>query len=174
MRFWNYLPFFKVLFGASIDSEVIVKSSSQIIKYIEEHLPQYGVLKDSNGFVYLDLDDAYIRKLISYIEQYGFEEPPYFGTPDLVGAHISVIYPEELVDQEAKKIKELGNNISFTSLECQIVHPPKWGGIEEIYLVVIEAKELSKIRESYGLPVQNFPFHITIGIKPKSVEGKSF
>lgn len=120
--------------------------------------------------MYVDLDDAYIHKLVTFIQDKGFEEPPYFGNGNLVGAHISVIYPSELEKGEIEKIQEFGEEIHFEIKACEVVHPPKWQGIDEVYIIVVESPELDRIRMKYGLPAKKYDFHITIGVKPKIVE----
>ena len=147
-----------------------IPSDSIVLKYVENHLPHCGVLKNSGRFVYVDVDDEYIHKLISFIQKDGFEEPPYFGAEDLVGAHISVIYPEEIKKFIVEDIQECGETISFTPKRCEVVNPPIWQGIDEVYFIVVEAPELDRIREKYGLPKRKYEFHITIGVKPKVAE----
>ena len=140
---------------------------SQIMDYVEKKLPHCGVLKMTPTFVFVDLDDAYIHSLTPFIEQDGFQEPPYFGDPYTEGAHISIMYSEEVKKYGIKKIAECGEVIHFTPKTCEIVHHSTWKEMEEIYLIVVDAPELDKIRKKYGLPPLNFPFHITIGVKPK-------
>lgn len=138
-----------------------------ILNYAENQLPHWGILKNSDGFIYVDLDDGYIHKLTPFIQQQGFEEPPYFGSPDLVGAHISVVYPDELTKYGIKEISELGEKIHFSLTGCNVVHPPNWEEIEEVYFIAVDAPELDEIRQKYGLPKRRYEFHITIGVKPK-------
>jgi hypothetical protein len=142
----------------------------QVIDYAEHKLPHCGVLKMTKTFVYVDLDDAYIHSLIPFIQEEGFQEPPYFGNPYTEGAHISVVYPDEMEKYGIKKIPECGELIYFTPKACKIEHPPKWKGIDEVYFIVVEAPQLEMIRKKYGLPLQNFDFHITIGVKPKKAK----
>lgn len=142
----------------------------KILEYAQSRLPHEGILKSSQGFVYVDVDDAFIYKLLPFIQEGGFEAPPYFGRSDLVGAHITVIYPDEVKKYGIKKIRETEEVISFTPKTCQIVHPQKWHDIDEVFLLVVDAPELDLIREKYGLPRREYDFHITIGIKPKMVK----
>jgi len=142
---------------------VAILNCAPIIDYIHENLPNYGVLKQSDGFVYVDLDDEYVHSLISFIEEEGFQEPPYFGDSTLVGAHITVIYPHEMTG--ANQIKECGEVIEFTPQQCQVVHPPRWKKVDEVYFITVDCPQLDKIRERYHLPKREYPFHITIGIK---------
>lgn len=163
----NVSIFLMVSFATCIAEEIPAPSCPVILNYIDKNLPHQGTLKNSNGFVYVDLDDNYVYKLISFIQQDGFQEPPYFGSPGLVGAHITVMYPEETKKYGIKEMKEYGSTISFVPTKCQVVHPPRWEGIDEVYFIVVEAPELDKIREKYGLPKREYDFHITIGVKPK-------
>ena len=141
--------------------------SPEIMHYVDNHLSHSGILKSSDGFLYVDIDDAYIHKLISFIHEEGFKEPPYFGKPGLVGAHISVIYYDEANNYGLGEVEECGKLIIFTPKQCQVVHPPKWKETESLYLITVEAPELDRIRKKYGLPRREYEFHITVGIKPK-------
>lgn len=142
------------------------ESCPKILDYAKKHLPGEGILKSTQNFVYVDIDDAYIHDLISFLKEDGFEEPKYFGTSDLVGAHITVIYPDEIKEYGAKGIAECGEKIPFAPKECKIAHPPQWEDNESVYFIVIDAPELDQIREKYGLPFRAHDFHITIGVKP--------
>jgi len=141
-----------------------------ILEYIQRQLPHCGVLKNSEGFVYVNVDDEYVHKLVSFIKDEGFEEPPYFGDAGLVGAHITVIYPDEVKKYGIKEIQECGKTINFTPKKCQVVRPPKWEKIDQVYFVVVEAPELDQIREKYGLPKREYDFHITIGVKANKIQ----
>lgn len=144
-----------------------LSSCPAILSYVKANLPQQGVLKKAGGFVYVDLDDAYIHKLAPFIEQEGFEEPPYFGKPGLVGAHITVIYPTEMKKHPIETLEESDEIIRFTLKTCQIVYPHRRKEVDEIYLLVVDAPELDLVRKKYGLHKLTHPFHITLGIKPK-------
>ena len=139
------------------------ESCARVLECVDAELACSGVLKSTGGFVYVDVEDAYVHRLISLIQEEGFVEPPYFGS-GLVGAHISVIYPDEMNQRE---IEECDKMIQFTPITCEIVHPLKWNGIDEVYFIVVEAPELDQVREKYGLPKREYAFHITIGIKPR-------
>lgn len=128
-------------------------------------LPCVGVLRENEeGFVYIDIDDRFIHDLVRFIESEGFEAPPYFG-PGRIGAHISVICKDE---EKYGPIEECGQIFSFTPVACQVVHPPHWTGVEEVYLIEVDVPGLDLIREKYGLPQKEFPFHIAIGVKRKA------
>ncbi|MCB1108259.1 MAG: hypothetical protein KDK44_01235 [Chlamydiia bacterium] len=166
MKFVKYCFLFLAIACQKLPAREI-SSCPQILTYIENHLPLQGILKKSGDFIYVDLDDGYVHKLIPFIEKDGFQPPPYFGSSDLVGAHITVVYPAEVHKYKIKDIQECGEKIHFSLKTCQIVHPPRWEGIDEIYLIVVDSPELDKIRQRYGLPKKEYNFHITIGVKPK-------
>lgn len=125
----------------------------------------FGILKEKDGFVYVDVDDRYIHDLEKFVSQMGFEEPPYFGKKGLVGAHITVITAKEKAKYRIGKILQLGEEIPFTLTNCKIVSPPNWRGVEQVYILEVSSPILDNIRDSYNLPKIKFPFHITIGVK---------
>jgi len=140
-----------------------------MINYAQEHLPPCGLLQEVKGqFIYVKVDDLYIYKLLDFIRNEGYEEPPYFGQPDLVGAHISVIYPDEMQNGKIEPIDELGKVICFQIKGCEIVHPPNWKDVDQVYILTLYAPELDEMRKKYGLPKRKYDFHITIGIKRKT------
>lgn len=139
----------------------------KLLRYIEENLPHTGVIKKAQGFVYVDVDDDYIHKLIGYIADVGFVEPPYFQESKSAGAHITVIYPEEMEKFGIETIAELGENISFKVTDCKIVRPSGRSSFQEAYLLIVDAPALDQIRKKYGLPKRQYEFHITVGVKPK-------
>jgi Swiss Army Knife, 2H phosphoesterase domain len=140
-------------------------ANEALLTYVEERLPHSGTLKATERLVYVDVDDAYIHELIGLIPD--FEEPPYFGKQG-VGAHITVIYPDEKC--AISEIEECGETIDFFPKGCIAVHPPNWKEVEEVYLLIVEAPELDRLREKYGLPARQYDFHITIGCKKSKSE----
>lgn len=58
-------------------------------------LPNTGVLKlSSKKLLYLDIDDRFVHNLCPLLNNAKIAEPDYFSTG--IGAHISVIYPNEI------------------------------------------------------------------------------
>jgi hypothetical protein len=168
MYFFNYLVVcFALLFSTGCANQQ-PESCQKILKYAQENMPACGVLKmNHKGFVCVDVDDDYIHDLILFIEQEGFVEPPYFDGDGLYGAHISVMYESEVKKYGIKEVEEVGEIIPFTLKGCQIVHPRGWKQMDKVYVIVVDAPELAKIRKKYGLPESKHPFHITIGVKQK-------
>ena len=166
MKFLNYCLFILVVIAQNAIAQESF-SCQKTLSYIENHLPKYGVLKSSENFIYVDLNDDYIHQIIPFIQEDGFETPPYFENRNLVGAHITIGYPYEMIKYGIREIYLPEKVIHFIPKECQIVHPLKLHGINEIYLIVVESLELDQIRQELGLPKKKYDFHITVGIKPQ-------
>lgn len=153
----------------NIISFSLISSSLAAVNFHEipdSAIAQYqwqGTLGEAeNGFVYLHIDDAFIHDLIKFIEPDGFIEPPYFGKPGLIGAHISVFYADE---PRTGLIEEIGQTFSFSPAQCKIIQPPNWPEVEGVYIIEVDSPELDAIRQKYGLGPRELGFHITIGIK---------
>lgn len=172
MRFFKSLILTAILVSQSCFA-LEPSSCQEVLNYIESDLPQYGTLKSSDGFVYVSVDEEYIKKLVSLIPEAGFEAPPYFGELYDTGAHISVIYPQEWGDREPVTLSEIGDTIHFQVSGCEIWKTPFWRGFEKVWVVLVEAPELDRLREKYGFS-RGFPhgfcFNITIGVKPTGVK----
>ena len=142
-------------------------SESKVLELVNSTLPHSGVLKKTSNFLYVDIDDAYIHQIALLIKEEGFSTPPYFDNIELVGAHISVAYPEEI--ENFTEIAECGTKIEFIPKRCEIIRLTKessfFQNVEEVYLLIIEAPELDRMREKYGLPKRRYAFHITVGVK---------
>jgi len=100
--------------------------AKRLLKFISKKLPQHGILrKDTQGMVYVTINNNYIYKLIQFIQGEGFEAPPYFGKGKH-GAHITVMPMDEVLYHAVGEIKECGKAIQFEPKECQIIHPEAW------------------------------------------------
>lgn len=146
----------------SLSSVFYASSESEIKSYIKHHLNTSGTLmQNEKGFVYVKVSDEFIYSLQEMITDEGFFSPPYFGEK-LVGAHITVIKAKEILTRE---IEEIGEEIFFEIMECTIVYPMFFEGLEAAYVITIESPQLDAIREKYGLEKPKHSFHITIGVK---------
>lgn len=137
------------------------------IERLEDRLVLSGVLRADHAFVYLKIEDHFLKEIRGFLEEEGFIPPPYFG-PGLVGAHITVIYPREMHEINIADIEEIGEIIPFTLKECQIVFPKTWENIEEVFLITVDAPALADLRTKYGFQEAKYDFHITLGVKPTS------
>ena len=116
-----------------------------------------------NQLTYLKIQDAGVPDLFPYLQTHEANKPNYFGE-ESVGAHISVIYPEENTvigkDELDKEHHFEVKNIVNAAL-----------GLKNYLALMVESPSLMKLRKKYGLTESlNFKgysigFHITVGVK---------
>jgi hypothetical protein len=131
-----------------------------------KQLQCYGKLaRSDNNLIYLDVDDAYIHQLFPFLKKEQIKKPDYFKEGS-VGAHISVIYPEEpavIMD------KYLGKEYHFKIKELVTaeIHSKNY------HVLLVDSPMLEQLRNNHDLPSKlNFKnyfidFHITIGVSLK-------
>jgi hypothetical protein len=150
-------------------NEALTKLASNKLK---EVVLSATLRQTEDGFVYLDISNDIIHGVFSMIDIESVEKPPYFSKKyNNVGAHISVISDKEIKDNNIKKIKEIGKNIEFKLGKFYSTRPEGWDEMSEVFFIEIEAPELKKIRNSYGLPLtyenKKQEYHLTIAVKRK-------
>ncbi len=114
----------------------------------------------SSGLVYLKVDDAFIDQGFNLLSDKQAVPPDYFNP--YLGAHISVIYPEE---RRLSQLEQLGTHYSFTlqGLASLTIFPKRY------YFLVVHAPELLRLRQLYGLTDKLLfknhciDLHITVG-----------
>lgn len=122
-----------------------------------------GYLFTSNeNLTYLDVDDEYIHQLFPLLKNKQFKKPNYFGG-ELIGAHISAIYPEE--NTRVNK-EDLGQRHEF---KVKGIFTARLE-LKKYYVLIIESSSLLELRRKYGLSDMPFfkgyfvDFHITIAV----------
>jgi hypothetical protein len=157
---------------ASVD--YLIESQTQALEQAIQ-LEQKGILKQKeNGYLYLEVTRDFIAKTLPLIEIQGRIAPPkHYSSKRGIGAHISVIYENELIQNEIWAIQELGQSFPFKIKELRTIKLTKDGRIKKLWLLAVEAPELEKLRASYGLPhlLKGHDFHITLGTQmPRIVQ----
>lgn len=129
------------------------------------NLPLFGILKISaNTLCYLKIDDNYIRQLFFLLKKKipnkTIKMPDYFGK-EKIGAHISVIYPEEKINVSMSDVGQT-HHFNIMDLMAAKIHN------KEYYALRIQSNSLQMLRAKYFLPsMLNFKgylinLHITI------------
>lgn len=131
--------------------------------------PSGILMRIDPNYTYLKIDDAWIHELFPCLMETSTIKPKYFDNPKL-GAHISVIYPEEktILDKEALLIKH----------PFQIIDLAKAFLASKEYIIIkIDSSSLRTLRKKHGLNDKHLlfkgyyvPFHITIAIKKDTAE----
>lgn len=128
---------------------------------------QKGILKQKdNGYLYLEVSKNFIAETLPLIETEGKIVPPsHYKSKKGIGAHISIMYENEQIQNEIWEIHELGQEFTFSVMELRTVKINKSNKLKKLWLIAVSAPELEKLRESYGLSskLKNHDFHITLG-----------
>ncbi|MBS0651853.1 MAG: hypothetical protein JSR93_11895 [Verrucomicrobia bacterium] len=129
-------------------------------------LEQKGTLKQKdNGYLYVEVSRDYIAEILPLIEAPGNLVPPRHCTSkNGIGPHISVIYENELIDNEIWEIKELGQEFTFSVINLRTVKVNTDGKMKKLWLLAVSCPELENLRTHYGLSpkLKGHDFHITI------------
>ncbi|NGX54662.1 MAG: hypothetical protein KR126chlam2_00277 [Chlamydiae bacterium] len=148
-------------------------------KVIEQTLTldHFGVLKQKpNGYLYLDVPNEYISELLPLIEAPGRIAPPqHYTSKKGIGAHISVMYENEQIDNEIWEIGELGETYSFTIKELRTVKINRNNKTKKLWLIALDSPQLESLRKDYGLPnrIKGHDFHITLGYQLPAAQNLS-
>lgn len=122
-----------------------------------------GILKGApSNYAYLKIDDAYIHQLFLLLNDNDITKPDFFGL-DSIGAHISVVYPEE---NASINCEDIGQSHAFKVAKICRAHL----GFKKYYVLMIESPSLLALRRKYKLSDKLcykgyfLEFHITIGV----------
>ena len=144
---------------------IFTELSDQSVIDMTETFDGEGYIHQRGDYCYLDIDDRYIHKIHPMLAQYGcVEKPDYFSVSDGIGAHISVIYPEEMVKVLPSSV---GQKHVFSV--CALVKVQY--GLKEYFVISVTSPSLSAFRQIHYLsprPIwkgQEIVFHITIGVR---------
>lgn len=118
------------------------------------------------GLLYADLDDSYIHKVFEVIQSNELEKPDYFSEDThFIGAHISIIYPEE---------NATAPNLPSTSIDFKIEGLFRADFKEKKYYALkVSSTFICQFRAKNNLPekliLNGFPIdpHITVAVSKK-------
>ena len=149
---------------AAVDYQI--ENQPQVVEKIVQ-IEQKGILKQKdNGYLYVEVPRDFIATALPLIEAQGKIVPPrHYTSKKGIGAHISVMYENEQIENEIWEIKELGQEFTFTVMEIRTVKLNNNNKMKKLWLIAVSAPGLEKLRENYGLSprLKGHDFHITIG-----------
>jgi hypothetical protein len=137
-------------------------------------LAQKGVLKQKgHGHVYLEVSKEFADLLPLIQTSETIAKPWFLHSKYGIGSHINVMDGRELLKKKMK-IKELGNTFNFTVKEVRTVKFAGCKSEKTVWFLVVDAPELEKLREGYGLSpkFKDREFHIVIGTQSPKAEVK--
>lgn len=168
-KFIRQFVCFSAIFLATVQgfaSDHQVEPQWEIVE-LAQKFDQHGVLKQKdNGYLYLDVSNDFVIKILPLIQAQGKIVPPHHVTSKKgIGAHISVMYENEQILNEIWEIKELGQVYSFCVKELRTVKINRNNEMKKLWLLAVEAPELEQLRMDYGLEpkLKGHDFHISLG-----------
>jgi len=148
-----------------VDRFILTELPNEIVVATANTLESKGWIEQSDDYCYLKIDDRFIHAIYPLLADYGgVEKPDYFNPPDYVGAHISVIYPEERTRLYPENIGQIHLFNMGNLIKAQY-------GSTEYYALSVTSPSLSNLRHAHHLSPkptfkgQKIRFHITVGVK---------
>ena len=122
--------------------------------------------------VYLEVAEIYITGIVPLLNDSAIEAPPYFG-PNGVGAHVTIILPEEITPTSLIQFPAWGAQIPFKITHLVSTVPDKQPPapftkrVAKLYELTLDAPVLESLRLLAGLDplIDKKPFHVTVGVK---------
>jgi hypothetical protein len=149
----------KILQFNKFENEKMINAASKLS-------PTGCLSRTDNNLVYLNIDDDYIHQLYPHLQNNSIMKPDYFGK-DSIGAHISVIYPEENPKISNDYFDEK-HHFSIKNLYWTQLNSKKY------YVLMIQSDSLIQLRNQSGLSEKPYfrghaiDFHITVGVSFES------
>lgn len=118
----------------------------------------------NNGFVYLNVNNQFVDDISPLLPLKG-KFTPVSTKAKSMGAHISVMYEDELIGKGIWELSEAGQWFNFDVKEVRYVDRKTDKGRSRLWLLAVEAPGLERLRQNYHLKpkLQGHEFHITLG-----------
>ena len=129
-----------------------------------------AILKENDGFYYLDIPQPFItglhKMLPDDVDETPYKQKGYGG----IGAHVSVIHEDEF-GERGVEVEEVGQSFDFEIVGAKQTNPDGWDEMKQVYFVEIESPQICDMRKKYGLPKtyqgKGHNFHITFALEKK-------
>jgi hypothetical protein len=98
---------------ANAANDYQIENQPQVIEQVVQ-IEQKGILKQKdNGYLYIEVSKDFIASALPLIDTPGKIVPPHhYSSKKGIGAHISVMYENEQIENEIWEIEELGQEYS--------------------------------------------------------------
>ncbi len=145
--------------------EFIEIPNEQLLQ-VSQTIGNTGKLTCTDQFVYLDISNEFIYQLFPLMQEDQANKPDYFSEHKSSGAHISIVYPGELISFE--QLSTAGERFEF---EIQAFGKINFNH-KTYFVLQVDCLSLTQIRNQlglYSLPIYKgfaIPcYHITIATK---------
>jgi hypothetical protein len=128
-------------------------------------LQHKGWIEQTAHYCYLKIDNRFVDYTFPLLTRYGdlILKPDYFNTPNAIGAHISLIYPEEQANLMNENIGQIHSFEVSKLIKAQFE-------TSTYFILAVIAPSLSRLRQMHHLSLQptfkgyHIMLHITIGV----------
>lgn len=125
-----------------------------------------GWIEQTDEYCYLNIDDGFVHSAFPQLAAFGdgIQKPDYFHASDAIGAHISVIYPEEHVELLRENMGQIHHFQLGRLIKAQY-------DVSTYFILSVISPSLNCLRQMHHLAVQptfkgqQIMFHITIGVR---------
>ena len=148
------------------DIGTFTKVSNPELIDIARKIDIIGRLKiKNNGYVYLDVTNKFIDEITPLLNTGSSFKKLNTSKKESLGAHISVFYENELINNKIWEINEINQLFQFEVKELRYIERQTKNGMQRLYLLAVDAQGLQRLRRQYGLypKLLNHDFHITLG-----------
>jgi len=142
-----------------------VEDQPQVLEQVLQITPKGTLKQKDNGYLYVEVSRDFIAQALDLIDAPGKLVPPrHYSSKKGIGAHISVMYENEQIENEIWEIDELGQEFAFNVIELRTVKINSNNKMKKLWLVAVSCPALEQLREKYGLKplLKGHDFHITI------------
>lgn len=139
---------------------------AEIIKSIEG-LSLKGWIEQTPHYCYLKIDDRFVHQTYPYLHTLDarIQKPDYFDSPNAIGAHVSVIYPEEHVTLMLENVGQIHDFKVCKLIKAQFE-------TSAYFVLSVASPSLNRLRQMHHLSIHPvfkgyaIMLHITIGVLP--------
>jgi hypothetical protein len=142
-----------------------VEDQPQVLEQVLQITPKGTLKQKDNGYLYVEVAGDFIAQALALIDAPGKLVPPrHYTSKKGIGAHISVMYENEQIENEIWEIAELGQEYTFNVIELRTVKINSNNKMKKLWLIAVSCPALEQLREKYGLKplLKGHDFHITV------------
>ncbi|MCB1112208.1 MAG: hypothetical protein H7A37_03430 [Chlamydiales bacterium] len=150
--------------GLSTEGDFVVVEDQEILTTAAKVDAVGQLYLKENGFVYLNVSNDFIDDVSPKLPIQG-EFDAVSTKSKKMGAHISVIHEDEMIEREIWELAEAGEWFTFEVKELRYIDIKTAKGPKRLWLLAADSPALERLRISYGLKpkLKRHDFHITLG-----------
>lgn len=145
----------------------IIQFSNPIALHTAKTFCTTGIIHVQGQYCYLKVDDEYIHSIYPLLAQHALlEKPSYFTSADDIGAHISIIYPEEHITVQEKYHHQV-HPFSITGLITACYENTTYYALSVVSPSLVTLRRQHLLASNPTFKGQEIVLHITVGVAKK-------